>query len=772
MLAYLTIPRYPYLIDDALSEKAVLSYAHQHDLQFGKDIVFTYGPLGFLVSRYFFAHAAGIRMATDFVTCFSTAVGISLLAWRLSTFWKWLLLALFFYLCPNIDPRADLVLYVGLFSWGLLCVLQSGRPLALSACMFVVFAAFSVLVKANFLILVGLSSTLIVLDLAVRGKIRAAVWMAAGLVSTFLLGWIAAGQNLWSLKSFFLNSIPIILGYDQTVGIEGLQVLQQRGWMTLPLISASAMTRTLTAFAGAEKGIRLRRIFLFVWMGVLIFIIWKHGFVRAGLFHGGFYFGFVPILALALEALPCEHFKARNCARALAGLCCLICLMTLQSLFFVDLKSSLSQPFRALSMNARSLARPGEYKQKMIDLQKAQLAEIELPRVREIAGRSTVDVFGQDQSYAVFNDLNYRPRPIFQSYMAYNTPLMLMNEQFYFSKAAPEFVLFKLTPVDRRYAPLEDALVLRDLLINYEPVEDENQFLLLKSKPGRAVPTLTLLQEASVHSGEPILLNEFGQSDLWLQVAVKPTLLGRLRHFLFKPTIVRLAMWHKSSREGASWFRAPTPMLNAGFVASPMLANTEDALNLYADTTITRPYACSIELGADNERFWHETITYRVYKIENKLGRCAHDNLSKLLTYAGFQTTPTEIVSSTNAFVRVANEPVFFLPIGGFMRLNAPKGATLLEGKYGVGLSAAIVRVADFRIEEEMPDGTMHLLRSRMSNHGEYGLEQFSVPLSGDAGHKLILRTAAPVNAEVNGATNTDWGENPPLSCWANVRFK
>src|SRR5262249_49751828 len=63
-LAFVTIPRYPYLLDDALSEKAVLSYAHQHGLQFGKDIIFTYGPLGFLVSRYFFSHAAGARMAT------------------------------------------------------------------------------------------------------------------------------------------------------------------------------------------------------------------------------------------------------------------------------------------------------------------------------------------------------------------------------------------------------------------------------------------------------------------------------------------------------------------------------------------------------------------------------------------------------------------------------------------------------------------------------------------------------------------------------------
>src|SRR6266478_5765983 len=51
MTAFLTIPRQPYLLDDSLSEKAVLNYAHAHHRQFGTDIIFTYGPLGFLVSR-------------------------------------------------------------------------------------------------------------------------------------------------------------------------------------------------------------------------------------------------------------------------------------------------------------------------------------------------------------------------------------------------------------------------------------------------------------------------------------------------------------------------------------------------------------------------------------------------------------------------------------------------------------------------------------------------------------------------------------------------
>src|SRR5215472_14991672 len=44
MLSFLTIPRQPYHLDDSLAEKTVLNYAHEHRLQFGTDIMFSYGP--------------------------------------------------------------------------------------------------------------------------------------------------------------------------------------------------------------------------------------------------------------------------------------------------------------------------------------------------------------------------------------------------------------------------------------------------------------------------------------------------------------------------------------------------------------------------------------------------------------------------------------------------------------------------------------------------------------------------------------------------------
>src|SRR5207302_10303487 len=155
----------------------------------------------------------------------------------------------------------------------------------------------------------------------------------------------------------------------------------------------------------------------------------------------------------------------------------------------------------------RALFCPKEYERQMRERLDSARQETCLPRERKIVGQSTVDVFGQEQFYAVFNGLNYHPRPVFQSYMAYNRTLARLNEDFYLSTLAPEFVLFELNPIDRKFPPLEDSQVLLHLLINYQLAESEGPFLLLRSN-ATTPPELTLLREGMAKMGEHIFLND------------------------------------------------------------------------------------------------------------------------------------------------------------------------------------------------------------------------------------------------------------------------
>ncbi len=96
-LALLTmqIPRAGFGTDSDSSWSAVLNYAHQKGWQFGTDIVYTYGPLGYLTSHHYSPAAPALQFITKAALGFVVALGITLVAARLNLFWRWVLIALF-----------------------------------------------------------------------------------------------------------------------------------------------------------------------------------------------------------------------------------------------------------------------------------------------------------------------------------------------------------------------------------------------------------------------------------------------------------------------------------------------------------------------------------------------------------------------------------------------------------------------------------------------------------------------------------------------------
>ena len=616
MLTFVTFPPAPVdlKVDADTSLSAVLNYAQQHGLQFGTGLVSTYGPLGYLSFFYFSPNGAGIRMAVDVAFCLTVAAGLCLVAWRLRPLRGCLLLGVFMFVAANLSPRTDLVMDTGFLCWGLLCCVESGGRLALAVLIFTALAVFGALAKTSIIFMAGLSVVVLAGGLAARGQWRLGLGMVAAFGAGIPLAWMAAGQSLWHLGSYLINALAVVQGYNQALGWEGLPQVMFWGLLLALAGMAMVITRALTAFDGKDRRDAWHRWLLSAWLSALLFLVWKHGVVRGDSYHVVYLFGFLSVLAVALEILPCERGCARLWARGLAAACCVLPLIALQSWFFPALSRSLRQPLRAFGYNAGCLLKPADYRRRMGEVIEADRREASLPRFRDIIGSASVDVFGQNQVYALWNDLNYRPRPVFQSYAACNARLMRMNEQFYLSSAAPEYVMFSLGPIDRKFPPLEDAMVLRDLLMNYEPVGAEGEFVLLKSKSTHA-PGLKLLGQGTVRPGERIYLSGYSGADLWLEVDLKPTLLGRLRQFFYRPATVRLAAWREGSGGLLIKRRAPASMMQAGFMASPLLLSNEDLLGCYTGKTPPRPGAYSVELLPRDGRFWQEKVGFKVYEI-------------------------------------------------------------------------------------------------------------------------------------------------------------
>jgi hypothetical protein len=632
MLTFLTFPppsepdeERAYRADPSLT--AVLGYAQEHGLQFGKDIAYTYGPLGFLVMDYYYPRAAGLRMVVEVALCFAVAMGICLIAWRLKWWWRCLLLAGFAWGASNIypadiHPRADLFMNVGFLCWGLLCFVESGRRLAWSVAVFTALATFCALCKLSYLFVTAGSVPLLAGALLVRGNRRLALGITAGTAGGFLLGWILAGQGLAHLGPFLANAIAMVQAYNAALGFEPVQMARNRGLLLAVLLFALLLLRTRTAFGGSDKRTLARRGLLLAWLLLLTFTVWKHGFVRAYDGYLSMCFIYMAVLAVALEMFAGERQRLRRWDSLLTGACWVIPLITAQFLSFPTFPASAAMIFHSFGSNLRGLLQPGDYLRRADEAFEENRRGAQLPQCRKIIGSSSVDVFGYRQAFAILNDLNFCPRPDFQSYGACNAHMMRLNERFFLSKAAPEYVLFELTPLDRKWPPLEDGYVLRDLLINYQPVATEKNFILFKAKSAEA-PKQTLVSEGAVHPGEPIDLSGYGDANLWLEIELEPSFLGRIRQFLSRPAPVRLAAWREPHKGLILRKRAPASMLSAGLLASPLLPRNEDVLEFYGTNSATRPRAYSVELLPGDKQLWRASIRFRIYRIENPLGHRA-----------------------------------------------------------------------------------------------------------------------------------------------------
>ncbi len=615
-LTFLTVPRITLTNGMESSWSAVLHYAHEKGLPFGSDFFYTYGPLGFLSIFYFTPGTGGLRLAVDVGLCFGVAAGVCLLAWRLSLGWRILTIAVLALFAANIHVGTqDLLINVGLLCWGLLCSCESRPRVRVYVLCLALMAIFSALTKITGLALAGLTVGALAADLWLNGNRRLSLALVLSFVAGFLGGWVVLGQTIAQLPAFLARGFAIAGGYNGAMGLEPTTAALVGGILTLLAVLGAMLMRYRAQERGDARQ-RWRQRLLFAWLLFLLFVTWKHGFVRADPHHAIFFLGFAPILALALGALPWRTSKPGHWASQLAGACCLCAIVTLQWLLYPDFLH-LDQPFRQVAVNAATLLRPGEYQAQMQHFLRLEHNRAALPRLREMIGSAPVDVFGNYQVYTVFNDLNYQPRPVFQSYSAYTASLMRLNEQFYSSGLAPQFVLARLGTIDDRFPVLEDSLAFRYLLRNYAPIGNEGGFLLLKSRSS-VMPQLTLLRQGTVRVGQPIELESDGSSDIWLEINVQPTMIGRLRQFCYHPSRVWLSVWEGTPAKPAKLFRALPPMMTAGFVASPLILSNNCLVNLFAGKAVPRPTAYSVEIDPPDRFLWRRIIPYRIYRIEEK----------------------------------------------------------------------------------------------------------------------------------------------------------
>ena len=760
VLVTFSLPKPPELQLDA-SWRMALGYFLEQGFAFGRDVVFTYGPLGFLLGRTYTADFFWPLILWQLFLAAVTATVVLRLSRGLAGLSRFCFLAFFILFGLGYEDALHTMLIV-LFGWSLIDKLStSDRPLAVVAP--ALFFAFLAAIKFTNLMLAGFVVAVVTAFGFVRRR-NLAAWLFLGIFSfTFLLIWSVCQQPISALVPYFFNSLDVSSGYQATMG---LPTPFAPFWKALVMI---ALLLGYLAWHLRTQPDRIRSCASFLILGAFLYLNWKHGIVRADGHMLGFFYCAL-LICLAFPALFREIGESRWIARALLVPAAILGLLGIYNTLPPVLQWAGNIANEKLVRNLQAVSALRAARQHLDNQLAAEREKAALPKTARMIGDASIDVLGFEQGVALFNQFNYTPRPVFQSYSAYTPHLNRLNADWLASSQASEYALFKLQTIDERPLLLDDADLLRLFPHYYRFVLEEHGYQLWRRRPNPP-PAEQLeprpLTRVSVAVGQTYTLGDLENKPLWFQVDLPPSLLGRARNFLYKPPLVDLQV--TASDNKTETYRLPIKAAQGGFQLNPLVTDIASYLESQGGESQRWVRSVTLDVDSSDRRYFADAASFTFSAVTPSKAKPEYDQQLVRAKFSMFSLIPDETVAFTPPSEQVIDgRQALVMHAPSLMVFTPPPGATRAQGFFGyvpgAYLDGGNTDGAEYRIVWAAPDGERRTLFSRMirpvQDPADRGLQTFDVDLSNlPAGGQLLLEiTAGPANEH-----SWDW------TAWADV---
>jgi len=742
----------------------VLRWAYTHSLRWGSDIVFTYGPLGFLTpqaayypsqDRFFsvaqilfaFGQAVVLTLALRaaprslaLATIAVLVVWLPYVAGDVAWYATFAFAAVVFYNTIDHSRRFRWVMWIGL-------------DLLLAA---------TALIKFTSVLVFALTTIVpVVLLWRRRQRIDAVAAATAALVLYFAL-WLASGQSLAGWWGYTLSSLNIAQGYAAGMGLE-----PERWWLdTLGLSILVALNFGLFFVWFSWHRGRSQTGIVFAFMAVLSYLVWRAAFIRADEHHVPLFFAFASLLPLAALS---SHWKTCMPARhgLLPGIVVAGSLLLLIAVTPLTLRDILPN---AKGIGANNLDTLRDIKGFELG-RKAQWeglrASIHLPRIAAIVGNESVDMLMVEQGVVLSLGFNYRPRPVFQSYSAYTPTLAKLNEAHFIGADAPRFVLLKMQPMDFRFPMQEDSLALAMLLKHYRPRVNEAGFLLLEQATagsgGILEPEAAAYHVA--HLSETVELPPSAGPAL-LFADIRLNWRGQLRALLLREPELVLNL---TTSEGQQLrFRLVRSSADSGFVISPLILDTRDWVRFAKTDSWQRVTHLSIAPRDPRQaRLFRSKIRYAIVSFAGPFATADLSAFEGSAAYFGFSHGAA---GESHAFdmVNEGGRDVVFMHAPAWMDFDLDPGVYTARG--AAGLMERIT--VDRECISMLPDGVAAKLTLRDSTAQPRTLWQARInPFAPDGDPKEREFATAPFRIERKATLRFSFSERADRRCdWSYLR--
>ena len=652
--AYLLVPTASITPVAGLGEEAswhqALALALQNKFSFGQDILFNYGPLGFLDTGFLpeVVHV-GARLLFDlYILCnLLFVIHYSLNKAKV----KWMVaLVIFLMFLPlgNIaDPTFTLLF---LFLFNLFHANENRRSFTLYNAVFIAALMFFIKVNISLVISVLLYASLIYLFATRRFSWRELV--AVLITHLFLIYW-GAYQLHVHIGEYLRSSLYIIEQFDES---QARIFLEKNSFYLVVASSVTITMLALVAFFRNVKNVYQRQDYLFTFLMVFaaMYLALKQHFTILSTQSAMAYFVFLPPLfgLLWIFLRDHGHWFSRLSVSAFV-----IATITFQYLrfqqapnfeaylrgFFPKERQYFNAKYPAESarakepvldlLNIAKLHSPYSYIKSLTDLNfktilpKYNLQNRSLPAsVMAKIGEKTVDILPNEVSYVFYNKLNYNPRPSIQSRQVVGSYLDQKNVEKYLSKTAPQIVLSQWKP-DGLHNPIwYETYTKLAFMANYQKltaasVPQFNSLGDIASYDTLSVYNrLAELQTNQINSlkrwkgafGQPISF-EANINLLLLKARFKPTTLGELARYFFQaPYIFAKVSYADGSSDD---FRVTLPMFENGVLINKKVKSNADLDLLYQSKGARNIGVTSLLFYAKSDWTFQKEIDYELMEV-------------------------------------------------------------------------------------------------------------------------------------------------------------
>ena len=603
-LAFLTLLflfPHPYFLVPNLdsSWQAVLEEAFFNKWQFGKDIIFTGGPLSLLYSPTSNGYYPILQVFAESLVLFLAIFAI-FNALRHQPGWIHGIIFVSLFCSSAAGNDGIFLSSIAAVSFRLL---GGNVKIYWMVCLYF-FVAILSLMKFSFTVM-GLSCSVLLslYHLWQKDYKTAAKLLGIYLLTLFLL-WIAVGQSPLNLPAFFINSFSVTnchlwaMHKHESIDIF-LPLILILLLASIPILIWTIRHRNQPVNWGS-LGIS----------AVTIFLIWKAGIVRPDHHMTFFLQGSVLLPALLLQFIGPKRW-AHNWVTLSFISFFLACFWMIP----LNREQTFNRAHQNFEKAIQTIGNPGSLITDFSDRIPSIKSRHDLPKVKDRVGRESIDVLLNHQGILLLNDLNYQPRPTIQSYIAYNERLAELNYKHMLDNP-PRYILNRDDDLDERYATVDDNLYYREFLQRYLPALTENEFLLLERSPnGKKFTEEVSVLQTKILSGENVDVSKFSDHPLWVKVNYEPSFLHKTQAIFYKPEILLMRITTNKGEDRN--VRLVGPNLKIGFLLSPYLETNDDISN-FLTTNQSLTYIESFTIVSIPGRTLFSTREFEIEVIQLK----------------------------------------------------------------------------------------------------------------------------------------------------------